>query len=738
MSSRNSAVGQTAVGGRRHDADRIAEPAIPSLASAKIQPAHLERLAIVYVRQSTAVQVIEHRESRARQYALADCAVLLGWARERVLVIDEDQGHSGQTAENRPGFQRLLTEVTLDHVGLVVGLEMSRLARSNKDWHHLLELCAIFGTLLGDQEGVYDPRDPNDRLVLGLKGTMSELEIHTMRNRLEKGKLHKAQRGELFIQAPMGYVKTASGELALDPDEQVRAVVALVFDKFDELGTLGRVFRYLLRHGIRMGIRLQQGPNRGQLEWRRPSLHTLNGMFHHPFYAGTYAYGRRVIDPKRKHGGHSSRGRKCTRMDEWKVVKHDHLPAYITYERYLRNQETLHQNRSRPDAAGAIRRGTALLSGLVFCGRCGTRLRVVYCNARPGGTRQARYECLRYHLHGLERTCHGVTASAIDALVTQQVLRALEPAALDLSLRAGDDVQREREQLTLHWRQQLERAHYEAARAERHYRAVDPENRLVARTLEQQWERALRHEQQLQEEYDRFLRQAPAQLTSGERDRIRALATDIPALWSAPATTPVDRKELIRCLLERVVVTVQGNTEHVDVTLHWAGGFVSQHQVRRPVKAYEQLHNHDQLVEQVRQLREAGHSAAQIAERLNEAGFRPASKARFDAHRMRQLLSRWGLSGGLDDEHVLGPQEWRLSELAKELKIHPSKIRRWARLGWVHARRPRVVWSYIVWADREELERLRRLRDHSEARPFAPYPAELTTRKAKRTARAKR
>jgi DNA invertase Pin-like site-specific DNA recombinase len=630
-------------------------------------------------------------------------------------------------------------EVTLDHVGLVLGLEMSRLARSNKDWHHLLELCAVFGTLLADQEGVYDPRDPNDRLLLGLKGTMSELEIHTMRSRLEKGKLNKAQRGELFYEVPVGYVKTAPGGLAFDPDEQVRAVVALVFDKFDELGSASAVFRYLLRNGIRLGIRAQAGPNRGQLEWRRPSLQTLYAMLHHPFYAGTYVFGRRAIDPKRKHAGHPFGGSRRVPADQWKVVKHDHLPAYITRERYQRNQERLHQNRCRPDTTGVARRGAALLAGLVVCGRCGTRMNVSYCRARPGGTRQARYECLRHRQRGLERACHGVTASVIDGLVTRQVLRALEPAALDLSLRAGDDVQRERERLALHWRQQLERARYEAARAERHYRAVDPENRLVARTLERQWEQALRQEQQLREEHDRFLRQAPAELTAEERDRIRALATDIPALWSAPATTTADRKELVRCLLERVVVSVQGNTEHVEVALHWAGGFVGRHQVVRPVQTYEQFRDHGRLMELARQLREAGHSAAEIAERLNAEGFHTTNRrSPFGAQRVRQLLQSWGLSDVLDDERVLGPDEWRLKDLAGKLSIHVEKLRRWIRLGWVRARRPRAFWSYIVWADAEELKRLRRMRDHSAATPHAPYPAGLTNCRPEQPDPAKR
>jgi DNA invertase Pin-like site-specific DNA recombinase len=276
------------------------KPLVAGFVTAKIRPAHQDRLAIVYIRQSTPQQVFGNPESTARQYGLVDHAQALGWPHERILVIDEDQGQSGRSAEFRSGFQRLLTEVTLDHVGIVLGLEMSRLARSSKDWHHLLELCAIFGTLLADQDGVYDAADANDRMVLGLKGTMSELELHTLRNRLEKGRLHKAQRGELFAAVPIGYVKTPSGEVIFDPDEQVRAVVALIFAKFEELGSGMAVFRYLLQHDIRVGVRVHEGAKRGQLEWRRPCSGTIYGILRHPIYAGTYVHGRSCWFPSRR------------------------------------------------------------------------------------------------------------------------------------------------------------------------------------------------------------------------------------------------------------------------------------------------------------------------------------------------------------------------------------------------------------------------------------------------------
>lgn len=715
---------QPSEGGPDRSPDATAPP-VTGLESAKIRRHHWERLAVVYVRQSSPRQVLEHQESNARQYLLADHAVRLGWPRERVLIIDEDQGASGITADERGGFQRLLAEVTMDHVGLILGLEMSRLARSDKDWHHLLEVCAIFGTILADQDGVYDPADPNDRLLLGLKGTMSTLELHTMRNRLEKGRLFKAQRGELFFDLPIGYVKVPSGGITLDPDEQVRAVVRLIFEKFAELRSVRAVLRYLWRQGIRLGIRPHDGPNRGQVEWRRPRPETVYSILRHPFYAGPYAYGRHPVDPKRKHSGRAHAGRRWVPMEEWKVLKRDCLPAYITWEQYLRNREQLRRNRSGWETPGTPRQGEALLGGLMVCGHCGTRMTIFYTCAHRG-----RYECRRQDRYGLERTCRGLRASVVDAVVVQQVLHALEPAGLELSIQAGEDIQQERERQERHWQQQLERARYEARRAERHYRAVDPENRLVARTLEQQWEQSLRQERQLEEDYDRFRQQTPPVLSPAEKERIQALAADVPALWRSSATSAADRKALVRCLIDRVVVNVQDNTEYVDLTIHWAGGFVSQHQLQRPVRQYRQLREFDRLVERIRELHGAGSTAAQIADQLNREGFHPPRQSStFSNPVVRQLVSRLGLSSERRETIRLGPDEWWASGLAEKLRIPQSTLRRWIGRGWVHFRQTPVRGYCILWADGKELKRLKRLRAYAAAHSKGPFPTDLTVPK---------
>ena len=720
---------KTGATGRSAAASDHAESVV-RLSSPKIKTHHLDKLAVVYVRQSSPQQVLEHRESTARQYAFADRAVTFGWPRDRVLVIDEDLGKSARTTDGRTGFQRLVTEVTLNHVGMVLGLEMSRLARSSKDWHALFEVCGGFRTLLADEDGVYEPNDLNDRLLLGLKGIMSEMELHLMRNRLERGRLNKAQRGELFSHPPMGYVRSPSGGLALDPDEQVQHVVRLIFAKFAELGSVAALLRYLARQKIHLGIRPYSGPNRGQLEWRRPCLPSLLMVLHNPTYAGAYSYGRYRIDPTRKIPGRPGSGNTKVPMGEWAVLRTGQLPAYITWEQYLANQKRLEQNRPRSFTLGAPRNGAALLNGLLVCGKCGRRLRVSY----GGKASKPAYQCIQERQHYAGPTCQSLVARPLDEFVCGQVLRALEPVGLELSLHASADLQQERERLALYWQQRLERARYDADRAARQYHAVEPENRLVARELERQWEKALLGQRQVEEEIDRFQCQQPRELTNAERDMILSLATDLPALWDAPTTSPADRQTIVRHLVERVVVAVQGQSENVDVTMHWSGGFVSQHEIRRTVARFDQLHNYDQLVKRIAELREAKHTADEIAERLNREGFYPPlHRSTFSSHMVRKLWSRLARSDAVLPGSAVNqpPQanEWRLAELAHKLEIPQATLHSWRKWGWVHARKlPGECGRWIMWADAEELDRLVRLRDNR-SRPDRRYPAELTTPK---------
>jgi DNA invertase Pin-like site-specific DNA recombinase len=702
------------------------EAALP-LVSPKIHDWHLQRKAIVYIRQSTPQQVNDHRESADRQYALVQRAIMLGWQKERVEVIDEDQGHSGRSVEGRLGFQHLLAEVRLDHVGIIFGLEMSRLARSNKDWHELLELCAVFRTVLGDQDGLYDPTDYNDRLLLGLKGTMSEAELHILRSRMYQGLLNKAKRGEVFNHASVGYIKLPSGELGLDPDQQVQSVTRLVFDEFERQGSLQGLLRYLVHHGIRLPIRPHFGSNRGQLEWRRPNRVTLQSMLHHPLYAGFYRWGHRAADPRRKIPGRPASGRTLRKPKDCLVLLPNRCPAYITAERFWANQERLEANRTAN--LGAPRHGPSLLGGLLVCGRCARRLMVGYTNGGSG----VRYNCARGAADYGEPVCQSLSGQRLDELVSNQVLAALEPANLELHLAAAADLRQERQRLHQHRQQQLERARYETERAARQYQAVEPENRLVARELERRWEETLEQQRRLEEDYERFQQAQTAEVSPAEHERIRLLASSIPELWSAATTTPADRQRIVRFLIERIVVGVEGTSERVSVAIHWVGGFHSNHEMARAVQRYDQMADYPRLCARIQELRAQGVSMASVAEHLNQEGFRPPKRAKqFSASMIAGFLAKGGRSGprprALAAAGLLGQDEWLLSDLARKLNMPTATMHSWRQLGWVRARKlPVPGGHWALWADKVELDRMMRLRQFRRGWLVKSPPLDLTT-----------
>jgi DNA invertase Pin-like site-specific DNA recombinase len=704
-----------------------------ALCPAKVRDHHLDRKAIIYVRQSSPQQVAEHKESTARQYALADVAVALGWPRDRVEIVDADQGRTAQTVEGRRGIQYILAELSLDHVGILMGQDASRLARHDPDWVPMVRSCGLFHALLGDYDGLYDPTDFNDRLLLGMKGIMSEAELHFLRARMHEGRLSKARRGELFNHAPIGYVREPGRGLALDPDEQAREVVRTVFDQFDRQGSLHGLLRYLVHHGIRLPVRPHSGPNRGKLEWHRPNRETLQNLLHHPVYAGYYRHGHRALDPRRKVPGRPATGRTINKPEDCLVLLEDRCPAYITPERFRANQERLAANRARTDAAGAVRQGPSLLGGILRCGRCGQRMMVAY----SGRASRLRYSCGRAMIEYAEPLCQGLAGGVLDDLVAAQVLAVLEPAALELSLAAADDIEQERARLHRNWQQQVERARYQAERAQRQYDAVEPENRLVVRELERRWEEALKEQRRLEEEYARYSRNQPGGLSAGEREQIRSLARDMPALWHAPATTAADRQRIVRLLVKEVVATVRGESDWVDVTIHWAGGSSSRHELVRPVQRYQQMADYGRLLNRIDELRTAGETLAGVAERLNREGFHPPKRcATFTRSIVNGLLAKCGRTGPrprvLAAPGLLGEHEWLLPDLAGKLEMPQATLHRWIRVGWVHARKletPGGQW--VIWADADELDRMTRVRTCPRGWSDEDVFAQLTRPKAR-------
>lgn len=679
-----------------------------TLRSPKLRPWHLDRVAIVYVRQSTPPQVLEHQESTARQYALADRAAALGWPRDRVVTIDDDLGQSGQSIAGRPGFQRLLAEVALDHVGLILGLEMSRLARSCKDWHHLLELCGRYRVLLADADGIYDPTEYADRLLLGLHGVMNEAELHVLKQRMYQGKLNKARRGELRSTPPIGYIRDTTGAWVIDPDEQVQAIVRLLFDQFDREATLHGLLRYLVHHQIRIPVRVVGGPHKGQLQWRRPNRATLSNLLRHPSYAGAYRFGHRPTDPRKKQPGRPNTGKLIRRPTECLVLLRDRVPAYITWERFEANQERLHANCQRTHTPGAPRNGPAVLAGLVRCGRCGRRMLVRYAGSPP----RVSYTCTRGSADYGEPLCQGLSnARTMEELVTGQLLAAVQPAALEASLAAVAGVERQRAELTRQWQLRRERAAIDVDRAARQYQACEPENRLVARELERRWEAALTQQRQLDDGYERFVQSAPAELSDTALSAIRALAADLPAVWSAATTTPADRQRIARLLLERVVVTVDKASERVEVTLHWVGGAVGTHTITRPVARYTQQAEYPRLVTRLRALCTGRRTSTEIARQLNAEGFHPPKRTmQFTGEMVRRLTVHLGLFRRPRHGSTagLGQDEYRPMGLARRLGLSRDTVRRWLRAGWLNVRRDDVG-HQVIWADADELRRLREL-----------------------------
>jgi DNA invertase Pin-like site-specific DNA recombinase len=671
----------------------------------KILPRHWERLAVVYVRQSTMQQVLEHQESTRLQYGLVRRAVAWGWPEARVLVIDDDLGRSGTSAEGRQGFQRLVAEVGLDHVGLVLGVEMSRLARSSKDWHQLLEICALFGTLIADLDGIYDPSQYNDRLLLGLKGTMSEAELHILKQRMYQGTLQKARRGALSFALPIGYVHNASGEVVYDPDAQVQHVVRLIFRKFEELGTLHALLRYLVQHDIQLGIRLREGPVKGPLEWRRPNRMTLQNMLKHPLYAGAYAYGRRQVDPRKKQPGRPSTGRITRPRYAYHAFLKEHVPAYITWAQYEQNLARLEANRARAETLGAVRHGPSLLAGLLVCGRCHCRMQVRY-----GGPRHLHsYTCNRLATTYGGDSCQYLPGEPVDAFVSQWVLTALEPAALTLSLEATARLEQERQDLARLWHQRLERAAYEAERAARHYRLIEPEHRLVARQLAKEWEDKLMAHRRLQEEYERFVQTQPRSLSAAEREAIVHLAHNVPALWHAPTTTMAERKEIVRQIIQRVIVAGAGRSERLQITIEWIGGGSTAGVITRPISRIEHLSDYPRLCERIRALAQAGYSTVQITACLAQEGFHsPKQATPFSRQSVVELMRRLGVHHPRRRRRPpLRDHEWWLSDLERVLGVANSTLHQWRKRGRLQVRWHDQSQRWVAWADEAELQRLK-------------------------------
>ena len=640
----------------------------------KVTEAHRRRRAVVYVRQSTLTQVERNVESTARQYALRERAVELGWPSESVVVIDEDLGRSGASSDGRFGFKELVAEVGLGQVGLILALETSRLARSSADWHQLLDLCALTGTLIADADGVYSPGEFNDRLLLGLKGTMSEAELHLIRARLDGGLRNKAARGELKLPLPVGLDRDEDGRIMLCPDEQVRHAIERVFMLWRRLGSARQVALELVAEE-QLLPRRTVGQRR--IRWARASYGAVHDFLTNPAYAGAFVFGRKR---REKHLDENGRLRVHDRevpMHEWSVCLPEHHPGYVSWPEYLQTRERLASNvRPRGEGGGAAREGAALLQGLARCGRCGRRMQVGYSGTN--GT-VPRYLCVRGAvLHGTGQSCQSLGGGRLDQAVAKAFLEAVTPAAVGATAGALSELQDQHDQRLAGQRLAVERAQFEADRARRQFDACEPEHRLVARTLEGALETALAELERQQGKLAALEQARPAPLTDDERAALARLARDLPRVWGAPTTTDRDRKELLRTLLSDVIITVDAAERRADVELCWEGGARTELHVKLNARGPERRRLGEDTIELIRRLAQH-HPDRQIAAILSRQGRRTGTDLPFTEGRVRAARQRAGVpaaSAPDPDSQIV-----TIAQAATELGVSTDTIRRWLRDG---------------------------------------------------------
>jgi DNA invertase Pin-like site-specific DNA recombinase len=686
----------------------------------KITGSNLARRAVVYIRQSTAAQVMEHGESTRRQYALVDRAAALGWPPGAIEVIDEDQGLSGASMEGRTGFARMAHDVAHGDVGAIFAVEVSRLSRSSDDWRRLLTLCALAEVAVVDEQAIYDPADSDDKLLLDLKGTMSEAELHWLGLRLTGARRSKARRGALHLHIPTGYIWTERG-LMLDPDEAVQRAVRLVFERYEVEPSAWAVVRWARETGLSFPTRHWHADGTTDVTWKLLGASRLHDMLRNPLYAGAYVYGRRpaktaLVD------GQVRRVRSAGRdPEQWAVRIEGAHAGYITWEAYMKHQQKLLSNHDRYGGAhkGVPREGAALLTGLVLCGRCGRRMMPAY---HGHGSHYFTYTCRGDRDRG-QVVCWTVPGEPIDHAVESLLLETVVPKELELCLAIEREVDQQAAALGRQWRARIEQATYEAKHAERRYKAVDPDNRVVARTLEREWEQRLRELSEIEQAYAHAKQEHRVELSEDDRTRVRALARDLPAVWRAPTTHPADRKAMLRLVVEEIAlspVDVPKRATHVEV--QWRSGAVTKLDVPRPDRRTRR-HTPPEAVERIRGMVKEGLSDLEIAERLNEAGATTGASRSWNAWavnwaRARNKITRLREDCPCDqpvpDRHPDG--RYSIAATARRFSVSLAVVYGWVKRGLVRGERERYGAHPFVWwlrIDRAAAARLARVAKRS-------------------------
>ena len=653
----------------------------------RITTAHRAKLAYVYVRQSSPGQVRHHQESTELQYRLVERAALFGWPRERVHVIDDDLGKSGTSSRDRHGFQTLIAEVGLGKAGLVMSLDASRLARNNRDWHQLLELCSLFGVLIADGERLYDPAAYHDRLLLGLSGIMSEAELHQIKIRLHQGERQKAARGELRLPLPAGLIHNRDGSVTFNPDEEVQERLRLVFAKFRELRSAKAVMRYLRRGNLPLPVRPLHGPAPHDVVWRAADSARVIHILKNPAYAGAYVYGRRRPDPLRRQPGSERIGTVAVAPEDWSICLKDAHPAYLDWDEFMANRRQLADNVGRYDAGrpGAPREGNALLQGIVSCGRCARRMCLRYSG--PSGDYPV-YVCVADSNSEGRPRCQEVRALAVDAEVERLILTALTPDRIALAVAALGEVEEEIRAMERQWSLKRERVRYDAERARRQYDAVEPENRLVARSLERVWEERLRRADRIEQDYHAWRREQAVSIVDSDREEIVALGEDLPRLWHAATTRSADRKQIIRLVIKEVALDQKRRRGYVWIKITWQTGAVSEHWLQRCVQSYAQHADQGRLRQRIAELNGLQKMDGEIAAILDKEELRTAHGAPFSGGMVHLLRKRWRIPTVKINGTAPNPPRWpdgsySVQGAAAAIGITPQVIFDWLRRGWL-------------------------------------------------------
>jgi len=671
--------------------------------NSKIMEQHRSRPAYIYVRQSTPGQVLHHQESTERQYALRAMALELGWSESAIRTLDRDLGMTGTEMTRREDFKTLVTDVSMGQVGAVFALEVSRLARSNLDWHRLLELCALTATLVIDEDGCYDPSDFNDGLLLGLKGTMAQAELHFLHARLQGGKLNKAKKGELRFPLPVGYCYDAQDHIVPDADAEVRGAVEMVFRLFGETGSAYAVVHRFTEKGLRFPKRAYGGAWDGRIIWGRLSHRRVLGVLKNPSYAGIYVFGRYQYRREINLNGEVRKRMQAVAMPDWRVSLHQHHEGYITVEEFVKNREQLQKNRTNGEEtvlSGPAREGLALLQGLLLCGNCGHALTVRY---RGNGGICPTYQCNLLRREGLAtKSCMVFRCDLLDGVIAEEVLKALQPAELELALAALHELESRDQSILRQWQMRLERAEYEAALAERRYQEVDPANRLVAGTLEQRWNDALVHLENLKKEAAEFQRQEAHVTTPEQKAQVLALARDLPRLWHAPTTQSKDRKRMLRLLIKDITVEKASNQKQLLVHIRWQGGACSDVSVQLPLNIADRVRYPSAVVDKVREL--ARHLRdREIADQLNREGQASAKGLSYTVKIVQWIRCRYRIP----PVELKKPEELTVRQMAERFGTSDQVVYYWIEHNVIPSRRIQPGMPHWITLSGQDEQRLR-------------------------------